>query len=133
MPRSSGKAALVNGSNEHFHCVYPVHWPADHRDNGYVIAYVHPNPSRKQTIYRDGDRAFGLFPPNGNSPKGLSPRGIGCAETHRGRALNTLIGTEPTISENTVKGHVANILAKLRASDRTRAVTVGLKREMIEL
>ena len=37
------------------------------------------------------------------------------------------------ISEETVKGHVKNILAKLRANDRTHAVTIGLKRGFIKL
>ena len=35
--------------------------------------------------------------------------------------------------EDTVKRHVTNILAKLRANDRTHAVTIGLKRGILEL
>jgi hypothetical protein len=35
--------------------------------------------------------------------------------------------------EQTVKGHVKNILAKLAANDRTHAVAIGLKRGIIEL
>ncbi|HEX7018884.1 MAG TPA: LuxR C-terminal-related transcriptional regulator [Gemmatimonadaceae bacterium] len=37
------------------------------------------------------------------------------------------------MTEETVKGHVKNILAKLRANDRTHAVTIGLRRGIIEL
>jgi DNA-binding NarL/FixJ family response regulator len=37
------------------------------------------------------------------------------------------------ISEDTVKGHVRNILSKLNASDRTHAVTIAVKRGFIEL
>ena len=37
------------------------------------------------------------------------------------------------ISEATVKGHVRNILSKLSASDRTRAVTIALRRGYFEL
>jgi DNA-binding NarL/FixJ family response regulator len=37
------------------------------------------------------------------------------------------------IAEETVKSHVTNILAKLRANDRTHAVTIALKRGIIEL
>jgi DNA-binding NarL/FixJ family response regulator len=37
------------------------------------------------------------------------------------------------ISEETVKSHVANILARLQANDRTHAVTTALKRGIIEL
>jgi DNA-binding NarL/FixJ family response regulator len=37
------------------------------------------------------------------------------------------------ISEDTIKGHVRNILSKLGASDRTHAVTIALKRGFFEL
>ena len=46
---------------------------------------------------------------------------------------NKLIADELSISEDTVKGHVKSILSKLGVNDRTHAVTVGLKRGMIEL
>lgn len=46
---------------------------------------------------------------------------------------NKMIAGLLTITEETVKGHVKNILAKLRANDRTHAVTIGLKRGIIEL
>jgi DNA-binding NarL/FixJ family response regulator len=38
-----------------------------------------------------------------------------------------------SISEETVKGRVRNILSKLGANDRTHAATIGLKRGIIEL
>jgi DNA-binding CsgD family transcriptional regulator len=37
------------------------------------------------------------------------------------------------ISEDTAKGHVKNILAKLNATDRTHAVTLALTRGIIDL
>ena len=37
------------------------------------------------------------------------------------------------IAEDTVKGHIKNILAKLGAKDRTHAVTIALKRGVIRL
>jgi len=37
------------------------------------------------------------------------------------------------ISENTVKFHVASVLAKLNASTRTEAVTVGIRRGLVLL
>jgi DNA-binding NarL/FixJ family response regulator len=37
------------------------------------------------------------------------------------------------ISEDTVKSHIKNILAKLGANDRTHAVTTAVKRGIIEL
>jgi DNA-binding NarL/FixJ family response regulator len=46
---------------------------------------------------------------------------------------NKLIADRLSISEETVKGHVKNILSKLDASDRTHAVTVALKRGIINL
>lgn len=36
-----------------------------------------------------------------------------------------------SLSEETIKGHVRNILSKLGAKDRTHAVTIGLKRGII--
>jgi DNA-binding NarL/FixJ family response regulator len=38
-----------------------------------------------------------------------------------------------SITEETVKGRVKNILSKLNASDRTHAATIGLKRGIIEV
>jgi DNA-binding NarL/FixJ family response regulator len=46
---------------------------------------------------------------------------------------NKVIAGELSIAEDTVKSHVTNILAKLGANDRTHAVTIGLKRGIIEL
>ncbi len=46
---------------------------------------------------------------------------------------NKLIANQLSITEETVKSHVGNILSKLGASDRTHAVTIGLKRGIIEL
>lgn len=50
----------------------------------------------------------------------------------RGNA-NKMIASHLSITEETVKGHVKNILAKLAANDRTHAVTIGLKRGIIDL
>jgi DNA-binding NarL/FixJ family response regulator len=46
---------------------------------------------------------------------------------------NKEIGGQLCITEETVKSHVTNILSKLGANDRTHAVTIGLKRGIIEL
>ena len=46
---------------------------------------------------------------------------------------NKMIAAQLSITEETVKGHIKNILAKLAANDRTHAVTIGLKRGIIEL
>ena len=46
---------------------------------------------------------------------------------------NKQIADELSISEATVKSRVTNILSKLGATDRAHAVTIGLKRGIIEL
>ena len=46
---------------------------------------------------------------------------------------NKEIAAQLSITEETVKGYVKNIMAKLRANDRTHAVTIGLKRGIIHL
>ena len=46
---------------------------------------------------------------------------------------NKEIGARLSIGEDTVKSHVTSILAKLDANDRTHAVTIALKRGIIEL
>jgi len=46
---------------------------------------------------------------------------------------NKLIADQLSIGEATVKSHVANILSKLGANDRAHAVTIGLRRGIIEL
>lgn len=44
---------------------------------------------------------------------------------------NKRIAAQLFISEDTVKAHIRSVLAKLNASDRTHAVTIGLKRGII--
>jgi DNA-binding NarL/FixJ family response regulator len=46
---------------------------------------------------------------------------------------NKRIANHLAITEETVKGHVRSILAKMGASDRTHAVTLGLSRGVIQL
>jgi len=46
---------------------------------------------------------------------------------------NKIVADRLSITEETVKAHVKNILSKLDANDRTHAVTIGLKRGIIEL
>jgi len=45
---------------------------------------------------------------------------------------NKVIAAQLSISEETVKGQVRNILSKLGANDRTHAAMIGLKRGIIE-
>jgi DNA-binding NarL/FixJ family response regulator len=46
---------------------------------------------------------------------------------------NKHIADQLSIGEATVKSHVSNILSKLGANDRSHAVTIGLKRGIIDL
>ena len=46
---------------------------------------------------------------------------------------NKEIAAQLSLSEETVKGQVRNILSKLGAKDRTHAAMIGLKRGIIEL
>ena len=50
----------------------------------------------------------------------------------RGNA-NKIIAAELSLTEETVKSHIRNILSKLGANDRTHAVAIGLKRGIIGL
>jgi DNA-binding NarL/FixJ family response regulator len=64
---------------------------------------------------------------------GLTAREIGVLRLIASGNANKVIAAQLSISEETVKSHVTNILAKLGANDRTHAVTIALKRGIIEL
>jgi DNA-binding NarL/FixJ family response regulator len=63
----------------------------------------------------------------------LSPREVDVLRLIASGNANKAIASQLSITEETVKGHVKNILAKLVANDRTHAVTIGLKRGIIDL
>lgn len=63
----------------------------------------------------------------------LSPREIDVLKLIAGGNSNKEIADRLSIGEATVKSHVANILSKLSANDRSHAVTIGLMRGIIEL
>jgi DNA-binding NarL/FixJ family response regulator len=63
----------------------------------------------------------------------LTPREIGVLRLIASGNANKEIAAQLSITEETVKGYVKNIMAKLRANDRTHAVTIGLKRGIIHL
>ena len=63
----------------------------------------------------------------------LSSREIEVLGLISGGNANKEIAAQLSITEETVKGHVKNIFAKLGANDRTHAVTIGLKRGIISL
>jgi DNA-binding NarL/FixJ family response regulator len=63
----------------------------------------------------------------------LTPREIDVLRWIASGNANKLIADRLSITEETVKGHVKNILSKLGASDRTHAVTIAVKRGIIDL
>jgi DNA-binding NarL/FixJ family response regulator len=65
--------------------------------------------------------------------EGLSGREIQVLGLISGGNANKEIAAQLLITEETVKGHVKNILAKLGANDRTHAVTIGIKRGIIDV
>jgi DNA-binding NarL/FixJ family response regulator len=63
----------------------------------------------------------------------LSPRELAVLELIAAGHSNKAIGSRLSINEETVKGHVKNILAKLGARDRTHAATLAFRRGIIQL
>ncbi len=63
----------------------------------------------------------------------LTPREVDVLRLIANGNANKQIADQLSIGEASVKSYVANILSKLGASDRAHAVTIGLKRGIIEL
>ena len=63
----------------------------------------------------------------------LTPREIDVLRLIAKGNANKEIAGKLSLTEETVKGHVKNILGKLGVHDRTHAVTIGLKRGIIDL
>jgi DNA-binding NarL/FixJ family response regulator len=63
----------------------------------------------------------------------LTPREIDVLRLIAVGNANKIIAAELSLTEETVKSHIRNILSKLGANDRTHAVAIGLKRGIIQL
>jgi DNA-binding NarL/FixJ family response regulator len=63
----------------------------------------------------------------------LTPREVEVLRLVAAGNANKEIGVRLSLTEVTIKSHVKNILAKLEANDRTHAVTIALKRGIIDL
>jgi DNA-binding NarL/FixJ family response regulator len=63
----------------------------------------------------------------------LTPREVDVLRLIAAGNANKQIADRLSIGEASVKSHVANILSKLGANDRTHAVTIGLRRGIIEM
>lgn len=63
----------------------------------------------------------------------LSKREVEVLRSVAAGCANKVIAANLGISEDTVKGHMKNILSKLQANDRTHAVIVAMKRGIMEV
>jgi DNA-binding NarL/FixJ family response regulator len=63
----------------------------------------------------------------------LTPREIEVLRSIAGGNSNKMVADQLSVTEETIKGHVKNILSKLGANDRTHAVTIAMKRGIIDL
>jgi len=63
----------------------------------------------------------------------LTPREVDVLRLIAGGNANKEIAAQLFLTEETVKSHARNILAKLGANDRTHAVAIGLKRGIIDV
>jgi DNA-binding NarL/FixJ family response regulator len=63
----------------------------------------------------------------------LTPREVEVLRLIADGGANSMVAEQLAITEETVKAHVKNILSKLNANGRTHAVTIALKRGIIDL
>jgi DNA-binding NarL/FixJ family response regulator len=63
----------------------------------------------------------------------LTPRELQVLSLIRDGFRNKEIADKLTIAETTVNFHIKNLVDKLRANDRTHAVTIGLRRGFLEM
>jgi DNA-binding NarL/FixJ family response regulator len=91
-----------------------------------IIRTVH---SGKKSVHPDvaADIAFHA------ADDALTSREIEVLTLIAGGKSNKLIADQLSITEETAKAHVRSILSKLDAKDRTHAVTLGLRRGIIQL
>jgi DNA-binding NarL/FixJ family response regulator len=67
------------------------------------------------------------------SDDNLTPREMEVLKLVAAGSSNKVVARILTITEDTVKGHVHSVLLKLHANDRTHAVTIALRRGILEL
>ena len=63
----------------------------------------------------------------------LTPRELEVLELIREGNKNKQIADQLSISETTVNFHIKNIVDKLQANDRTHAVTIALRRGLLQI
>jgi DNA-binding NarL/FixJ family response regulator len=65
--------------------------------------------------------------------EGLTPREVDVLQLLAKGNANKGIASELSLTEETVKSHIRNILSKLQANDRTHALAIAVKRGIIDL
>jgi two-component system NarL family response regulator len=73
------------------------------------------------------------MPAEGQAAPQVTERELSVLKLLAGGASNKEIGLKLSISEHTVKSHVANIFTKLDARDRTEAVAKAIQKGLIQL
>jgi DNA-binding NarL/FixJ family response regulator len=68
-----------------------------------------------------------------STDQALTPREVDVLRLVAKGQANKEIAAQLSLTEETVKTHIRNILGKLEANDRTHAVAIGIKRGIIEL
>jgi DNA-binding NarL/FixJ family response regulator len=68
-----------------------------------------------------------------STDQALTPREVDVLRWVAKGKANKEIAAQLSLTEETVKTHIRNILGKLEANDRTHAVAIGIKRGIIEL
>jgi DNA-binding NarL/FixJ family response regulator len=63
----------------------------------------------------------------------LSPRELQVLKCVAAGNSNRLVANQLALSEDTIKAHMKNIMSKLSANDRTHAVTIAIKRGIIDV
>jgi DNA-binding NarL/FixJ family response regulator len=102
---------------------------------GELVATIAATAAGLVVLHPDALRA----PPTAAGPSGaigeiaLTPRELEILEMMAEGMSNRTIAAHLRISGNTVKFHVASILAKLGAASRTEAVTLGVRQGLISL
>lgn len=64
---------------------------------------------------------------------GLTPREVDVLRFIAKGNANKAIAAQLSLTEETIKSHIRNILSKLQANDRTHAIAIAVKRGIIEL
>jgi DNA-binding NarL/FixJ family response regulator len=68
-----------------------------------------------------------------STDQALTPREVDVLRLVAKGKANKEIAAQLSLTEETVKTHIRNILGKLEANDRTHAVAIGIKRGIIDL